>query len=103
MIVRILQSYSPASRDPSEMPTQHYVFENSIRSLIQNKQPIHLILPAFPFKSPNRVDKVLGSLPDMGEEIALARLDGLCAQINDVYPGTSLTILSDGLVYNGMY
>jgi pyoverdine/dityrosine biosynthesis protein Dit1 len=38
----------------------------------------------------------------MGEEIALARLDGLCTQINEVYPGTTLSIISDGLVYNGM-
>lgn len=102
-IIRILQSYSPASRDPSGMPMQHDVLETSIKSLVQTKELIHLILPAFPFKSPNRVDKVLGSLPDMGEEIALARLDGLCAQINEVYPGTSLSILSDGLVYNGTY
>lgn len=47
------------------------------------------------------MDKVLGASPDLGEEIALARLEGLCAAIEEIYPNTYLTIVSDGLVYNG--
>ncbi|EHA26253.1 hypothetical protein ASPNIDRAFT_46788 [Aspergillus niger ATCC 1015] len=70
-------------------------------SQIRAKQPIRMILPAFPFKSPNRGNKTLGSLPDKGEEICLAHLNGLCAAISDVYEyGAKLTIVSDGLVYN---
>lgn len=65
--------------------------------------PVPLCLPAFPFKSPNSSSKTLGKLPDKGEEIALAHLNGLCNAIKDVYkPGAKLTIISDGLVYNGM-
>ncbi|CAF3447666.1 unnamed protein product [Fusarium graminearum] len=65
--------------------------------------PVPLCLPAFPFKSPNSSSKTLGKLPDKGEEIALAHLNGLCSAIKDVYkPGAKLTIISDGLVYNGM-
>ncbi|KAF9776901.1 hypothetical protein IL306_004846 [Fusarium sp. DS 682] len=64
--------------------------------------PVPLCLPAFPFKSPNSTSKILGKLPDKGEEIALAHLNGLCNAIGDVYkPGAKLTIISDGLVYNG--
>ncbi len=64
---------------------------------------VRMVLPAFPFKSPNRVDKTLGSLPDLGEEIALAHLNGLCEMIRDVYDkGAYVYIASDGLVYNGM-
>jgi pyoverdine/dityrosine biosynthesis protein Dit1 len=60
------------------------------------------VLPAFPFKSPNRVDKTLGSLPDLGEELALQHLNGLCESIKEIYePGAKVTITSDGLVYNG--
>lgn len=63
---------------------------------------VPMCLPAFPFKSPNSVSKVLGNLPDKAEEFALARLNGLCQAIGDVYtPGAKLTIISDGLVYNG--
>lgn len=65
--------------------------------------PVPLSLPAFPFKSPNSTFKTLGKLPDKGEEIALAHLNGLCNAIGDVYaPGAKLSIISDGLVYNGM-
>ncbi|KAI1072912.1 hypothetical protein LB507_008975 [Fusarium sp. FIESC RH6] len=65
--------------------------------------PVPLCLPAFPFKSPNSTSKTLGKLPDKGEEIALAHLNGLCSAIGDVYPpGARLTIVSDGLVYNDL-
>lgn len=63
---------------------------------------VPMCLPAFPFKSPNSVGKVLGKLPDRAEDVALAHLNGLCSAIERVYaPGAKLTIISDGLVYNG--
>lgn len=78
------------------------MFLSKMWSQIRAKQPIRMILPAFPFKSPNQGNKTLGSLPDKGEEICLAHLNGLCAAISDVYEyGAKLTIVSDGLVYNG--
>jgi len=101
-ILAILRSYSPALRGSQSEIQSHNAIADTVRWLVQNNAPIHLILPAFPFKSPNRIEKVLGALPDMGEEIALARLDGLCSQICEVYPQTSLSIISDGLVYNGL-
>ena len=63
---------------------------------------LEMCLPAFPFKSANKVSKVLGILPDKAEELALQRLDAMCIRIGEVYPpGAKLTIISDGLVYNG--
>ncbi len=62
--------------------------------------PIHFVLPAFPAKSPN-TNKVLGTLADFGEEIALVNLDGLCRQIQSVYPpGARITICSDGRIFS---
>ena len=61
-----------------------------------------MVLPAFPFKSRNRDGKVLGRLPDLGEDIGLARLQTLCDDITRIYPrGAEITIVSDGIVYNG--
>ncbi|RDW91637.1 hypothetical protein BP5796_02802 [Coleophoma crateriformis] len=97
-IMRILCSYSPATRKSVDRST----IENMVSSTVGRKQPIHLVLPAFPFKSPNNIEKVLGKLPDKGEELALHTLDGLCAQIDEFYPGTTLSIISDGLVYNDL-
>ncbi|KAJ5488389.1 Pyoverdine biosynthesis [Penicillium expansum] len=74
-----------------------------IYSQVKSSSEIQMILPAFPFKSPNRVGKTLGTLPDKGEELAMAHLNGLCAAISDIYePGAKLTIASDGLVYNDL-
>lgn len=74
-----------------------------IYTQVKTGNPVPLCLPAFPFKSPNATSKTLGKLPDKGEEIALAHLNGLCCAIGDVYPpGARLTIISDGLVYNGV-
>lgn len=72
-----------------------------ITKQIADKTPILLVLPAFPLKNPNR-DKTLGPLPDLGEELALARLDRLCSEISQVYEyGARISIVSDGLVYGG--
>lgn len=69
---------------------------------VKKQEPIRMILPAFPFKSPNSRDKVLGTLPDLGEELALFHLNGLCENIARIYePGADVYISSDGLVYNG--
>lgn len=63
---------------------------------------VETCLPAFPFKSANKVYKVLGPLPDKAEELALERLNSMCTRIRDVYPpGAKVTIISDGTTYNG--
>ncbi|KAL9620748.1 MAG: hypothetical protein Q9160_004761 [Pyrenula sp. 1 TL-2023] len=62
---------------------------------------VEACLPAFPFKSANQVYKVLGTLPDKAEELALERLNCMCTRIRDVYPpGAKVTIISDGTTYN---
>lgn len=64
---------------------------------------VEMCLPAFPFKSANKIEKVLGFLPDKAEELALERLNTICLRVLEVYPpGAKLTIISDGLVYNGL-
>jgi hypothetical protein len=71
---------------------------------VKGKQPVRMVLPAFPFKSPNTKSKVLGTLPDKAEDVALAHLNGMCAAIQAVYPfGVKLVIVSDGIVYNGNF
>lgn len=73
-----------------------------IYSHVKTGGVLPMCLPGFPFKSPNSQSKVLGKLPDRAEELSLAHLNGLCLSIKDIYPpGADLTIISDGLVYNG--
>lgn len=66
---------------------------------IRRSEPIHLVLPAFPAKSPNRT-KVLGALPDLGEYVGLGALQSLCDYIGHFHPaGARITICSDGHVF----
>ena len=77
-------------------------FLTVIDRFVQAGECVETCLPAFPFKSANKVYKVLGSLPDKAEELALQRLNHMCARIKDVYkPGARVTIISDGITYNG--
>lgn len=78
-------------------------FLSVIRKFISAGARVEMCLPAFPFKSANKVYKVLGILPDKAEEIALDRLNTMCLRIRQIYrPGARCTIISDGLVYNGV-
>ncbi|KAF5021531.1 hypothetical protein F66182_6413 [Fusarium sp. NRRL 66182] len=92
---------------PDDQPQGQNSDEGLLRNLaliysqVKEDKPIEMCIPAFPFKSPNTDVKVLGRLPDKAEEYALARLNGLCAGIQDIYsPGAKLVIVSDGIVYN---
>lgn len=77
-------------------------FLAQIERCIARDEPVCMVLPAFPFKSVNKTTKVLGSLPDKGEEVALRHLDHMCQAIREVYKyGARVYIVSDGLVYNG--
>ncbi|KAF2108932.1 putative pyoverdine/dityrosine biosynthesis protein [Lophiotrema nucula] len=74
-----------------------------VRKQVEANQPIRLLLPGFPFKSPNAKDKVLGVLPDLGEELALGHLNSIGDNVAAVYePGAEVYICSDGLVYNDL-
>ena len=99
----IIQKFSSPDQKDGRLPGRSH-FLDIIRKQIDHAQPIKMVLPAFPFKSPNRKDKVLGVLPDLGEELALGCLETLCEEIKKVYPpGAEVTILSDGLMYNDIF
>lgn len=75
-------------------------FVRRLLTFVLPRKRIQMILPAFPCKSPNTVTKVLGTLPDLGEELALLRLDAFCEQVGKFYaPGCELLIMSDGRVF----
>ncbi|OAA72981.1 transferase family protein [Akanthomyces lecanii RCEF 1005] len=74
-----------------------------IDAFVAAQQEVQTCLPSFPFKSANKQYKVLGSLPDKAEELALARLNNMCRRIREVYsPGARVTIISDGMTYNDL-
>ena len=65
------------------------------------QQPLRLLFPGFPCKSPNTRDKSFGVLPDYGEVMAIQRLDQLgCALAEHYEPGCVVTLVSDGTTFN---
>ncbi|KAG5788460.1 hypothetical protein H9Q69_012483 [Fusarium xylarioides] len=71
-------------------------FLSVINRFVMADKPVDMCLPGFPFKSANKINKVLGFLPDKAEELALQRLDTMCLRIRDIYsPGARITIISD--------
>lgn len=77
------------------------LFVDRVKAQIAKGEAIRLILPAFPWKSVNKVDKVTGVLPDLGEELALHRLNQMCEDIRTAYtPGGQVCIATDGLVFD---
>jgi len=97
---KVIQGEEACLKNPCEKC--HTLHLSRIDYFIRQKQPIHFVLPAFPAKSPN-ADKVLGKLPDLGEEIALTTLQGICNKIQDIYaPGASISICADGRVFSDL-
>lgn len=103
-IMGIIQGYGQNEKNSSgDAWLGRFKFEPRVRKAIDSNQRIPLVLPAFPWKSVNKVEKVFGALPDLGEVLGLGRLNNLCEDIQEIYaPGARVTVTSDGLVYNDL-
>jgi pyoverdine/dityrosine biosynthesis protein Dit1 len=73
---------------------------DKIAKMVAQGSPVTFILPAFPAKSPN-LSKVLGTCPDLGEQLSLRQLNDLCLKIGKLYsPGARIIICSDGRAFS---
>jgi pyoverdine/dityrosine biosynthesis protein Dit1/alpha-ketoglutarate-dependent taurine dioxygenase len=96
------QLLNQAKNDCFETKGKTFLTEQ-LMYFIRSGQPIEMIFPGFPCKSPNTNSKVFGYLPDRGEEIALANLDNFCEQVGKFYaPGCKLIIFSDGTTFSDL-
>lgn len=74
-----------------------------IHEFIGQGKPINMVVPAFPFKSPNHQNKVIGSEADVGERMTLQHLNSIGQSVQQIYPqGAFITIISDGPCYNDL-
>ncbi|KAK2832016.1 hypothetical protein FQN49_006937 [Arthroderma sp. PD_2] len=104
-ILAVLEPYllpkSPDAHDGWAQGAPKFI--SVIRKFVKEGKAVQMCLPAFPWKSANKVYRVLGKLPDKAEEVALKRLNAICEAIGDIYkPGAKLLIVSAGLVYNDL-
>lgn len=81
-----------------------------LKSLIRNRQPVEMVIPALPFKIPSPL-KARGALPDLGEANFLLSLYEIARVVESLYghdaglPDRSpalarFTVVSDGLRFN---
>lgn len=59
--------------------------QGSVLNFMAAGSPIRFVLPGFPCKSPNLIDKSFGVMPDLGEAISLKRLHSLAEEISEIY------------------
>ncbi|HEI8721457.1 TPA: L-tyrosine/L-tryptophan isonitrile synthase family protein [Serratia marcescens] len=75
--------------------------QGSVLNFMAAGSPIRFVLPGFPCKSPNLIDKSFGVMPDLGEAISLKRLHSLAEEISEIYEhGCHISVLSDGTTFN---
>lgn len=74
---------------------------DKIDTFVQSNDPIEFVMLGLPFKSVNTRDKVIGVLPDLGEQAMIEQFSALDKEIKGFYsPGSKITIASDGFVFN---
>ncbi|KAI0546584.1 Pyoverdine/dityrosine biosynthesis protein-domain-containing protein [Xylaria curta] len=83
-VLGIIASYSVAFEGHSSSWDAVHDFSPLVTEKIASGAPIRMLLPGFPFKE-NSKNLVLGPLPDLGEELALAHLQSLCDNISAIY------------------
>lgn len=77
------------------------ILADKIDTFTANNRTIDFVMLGYPMKSKNIRDKVIGSLPDLAEEVSLRNFDTFNSQIKKVYaPGVNIHIVSDGFAFN---
>lgn len=81
-------------------PEGRHMFIRNVEFFTSRGLPIEAVLPAFPCKSSN-IDKVAGTSPDKGEELAIKQIIEFVELVNRIYaPGMKFFIVSDGHVFS---
>lgn len=105
LINDILNVFDPFRMAPT--PVDQYeqvgktILGEKLQPFINRNAPIEFVMLGFPFKSMNNRDKVLGTKPDLGEELTLRNFADFNNKIKQIYaPGVTMNIVSDGYIFN---
>lgn len=101
-ILNVFQNYRmrPTPNDQYEEKGKD-VLRNKIAAYVAKHTAIDFVMLGFPFKSTNIRDKVIGILPDLGEELTLKNFAKFNEDIKTVYnAGVQLHVVSDGFIFN---
>lgn len=74
---------------------------DKLATFVDANKVIQFSMLGYPFKSLNHRDKVLGSLPDLGEQVSLGNFGRFAERISEIYaPGACFSIVSDGWAFS---
>jgi hypothetical protein len=100
LILQIIESYGTQNMGINHQWGGIDSYAPMVVEQIRTGQPVRILFTGFGFKLP----LALGRLPDLGEKLALAHLNGLCSNIATIYEiGAEVHVSSDGLLYNGVH
>jgi pyoverdine/dityrosine biosynthesis protein Dit1 len=103
-IISVFEKYrmTPAANDQYDLIGKKVLTEK-VDSFVSKNETVNFVMLGFPFKSTNRRDKVLGELPDLGEQLTIENFMGFNNEIKKVYsPGVNISIASDGYAFNNI-
>lgn len=103
-ILNVFESYrmAPTAIDQYETSGKQ-ILADRISTFAASNSPISFAMLGLPFKSTNTRDKVLGKLPDLGEELTIQNFSNFNEDIKRVYaPGINMVVASDGYVFNDL-
>jgi pyoverdine/dityrosine biosynthesis protein Dit1 len=79
------------------------VLADKINSKVTTGEPIPFVMLGYPMKSANTRNKVIGTLPDLGEELSLKNFGQFNDAIKKIYPpGVNISIVSDGFIFSDL-
>lgn len=103
-ILNVFEAYrmAPTAIDQYETSGKQ-ILADRISTFAASNSPISFAMLGLPFKSTNTRDKVLGKLPDLGEELTIQNFAKFDEDIKRVYaPGINMVVASDGYVFNDL-
>lgn len=105
IVNEILNIFSEFRLSPTEIDQYNQVgrkvlFEKLL-PFVHAGEPVKFSMLGYPFKSINTVDKVLGDMPDLGEQKSIENFQYFADRIRHVYnPGALISIISDGFIFS---
>lgn len=104
-ILRVFEAFRlpPTVIDQYEQVGKQVLYDR-VMDFVHRNEPIKFSMLGYPFKSRNTRDKVLGVLPDLGEQKSLDNFGYLNDRVKQVYePGVKFSIISDGYIFSDVW
>lgn len=104
-VLKVFQGFraEPTAIDQYEQKGKAILAEK-MNQYIASGDPIEFRMLGFPFKSRNTRDKVIGTLPDLAEQLTLDHFVEFNKKVKQVYaPGVKMILVSDGLIFNDVW